>query len=196
MISSSFITRQATDFLLLLHVSLHCQSVEQLLFPKCYINSDETGLDNHWLYKSRLFSRSLYTIIPSFGAKMFRKINRLHKIQTKCMENIVQRHLSRLMFSFPHQIMFQAGCRLWIGHTSVWSLLLLAERFSGPNWRNGFVTSDWFPSPSVHVAFPRAAVSADVRPALGANGIKEMLIAGQSDIPPPKPDSNALSKTL
>lgn len=101
MISSSFITKQATDFLLLLNVnqpSLHCQSVEQLLFPKCYINSDEIGLDNHWLCNSRLFSRSLYTIIPSFGAKMFRKINRLHKIQTKCMENIVQRHLSRNVF--------------------------------------------------------------------------------------------------
>jgi len=30
---------------------------------------------------------------------------------------------------------------------------------------------------------------ADVRPALRANGIKEMLIAKQSDIPPPKPNS-------
>lgn len=51
------------------------------------------------------------------------------------------------------------------------------------------MTSDWFASPFVHVAFSRAAVSADVRPALGANGIKEMLIAEQSDIPPPKPNS-------
>jgi len=65
----------------------------------------------------------------------------------------------------------------------------LAGRFSGPNWWNGCVTSDWFASPSVHVAFSRSAVSADVRPALRANGIKEMLIAKQSDIPPPKPNS-------
>lgn len=66
--------------------SLYCQSVEQLLFPKCYTNIDETGLDNHWPFKSKLF---IYYNIPSFGAKMF-KINKLHKIQTKCMENIGQ----------------------------------------------------------------------------------------------------------
>lgn len=58
----------------------------------------------------------------------------------------------------------------------------------------GCQTSDWFAFPSVHVPFSRAAVSADVRPALGTNGIKDMLIAANADILPPNPDSNALSK--
>lgn len=69
-------------------------------------------------------------------------------------------------------------------------LFLLAGRFR----RNGCLTRDWFAFPSVHVAITRAAVSADVRPALGTNGIKDMLIAAQSDILPPKPNSNALSR--
>lgn len=62
----------------------------------------------------------------------------------------------------------------FIGLTPMW-----------PNGRKDYVASDWFVSPSVHHPFSRAAVSADVRPVSAANEIKDMVIAAESDNPPP-----------
>lgn len=134
---------------------------------------------------AEVLNSSLYTIqsIP-LGLKCLESTTRQqHVWKTQHRDTF-----HRLTYVFPP---IWSCCRL---QALDWAHLYMISFSIG--WALGCLSLDWFAFPSVHVAFSRAAVSADVRPALRTNGIKDMLIAAQPDILPPTPDSKALSKTL